>query len=351
MSDADEVVFRTVHAADRAIVATGSVSRIRDLVEQADAELARKLAKEALRVGGINQRFTGARLQAYSEQLNLVLARVKPRLVRRVGETSAQAIARAHGDTVRVVKKLEERYTGAAVALDLDRVQVLDSLAKGRKGTLLMQHRASVERYGEHVVLEYERQMRLGLLQGETQREMVARLTGHGLEGAPPGIFRRQAYWARRIVRTETAYAYNAAQYDATAEGKKQFPDMAKKIIATFDSRTAADSVYVHGQIRDLNEMFEDGKGRRYLHPPGRPNDREVIIPWRKSWAELPVTKMKPAWHIADVEVEALPKYQQPHGPLRYTAEANIAARVKAERKRQAELRRQARRLQKLRAG
>lgn len=63
-------------------------------------------------------------------------------------------------------------------------------------------------------------------------------------------------------------------------QSSKDASDLKKSAIATFDARTSYDSYPVHGQVRELDEMFEDGAGRRYLHPPGRPNDREKEIPW-----------------------------------------------------------------------
>ncbi|GMV40654.1 MAG: hypothetical protein AMXMBFR64_23700 [Myxococcales bacterium] len=38
--------------------------------------------------------------------------------------------------------------------------------------------------------------------------------------------------------------------------------------------------------MRELDEDFRDGAGREYPHPLGRPNDREVEIPWRGEWAD-----------------------------------------------------------------
>jgi hypothetical protein len=37
--------------------------------------------------------------------------------------------------------------------------------------------------------------------------------------------------------------------------------------------------------VRPLDGEFEDGAGRRYQFPPGRPNDRGYVVPWRAEWA------------------------------------------------------------------
>ena len=112
----------------------------------------------------------------------------------------------------------------------------------------------------------------------------------------PPGLFVRYRSWAERIVRTETAYAYNASRMETLHEAKaRDFPDLGKKILATFDPRTAADSVAVHGQVRELREAFVDGAGRVYQHPPARPNDRETVIPWRSGWQDVAASRPEPA--------------------------------------------------------
>lgn len=87
---------------------------------------------------------------------------------------------------------------------------------------------------------------------------------------------------ARRIVRTEMMGAYNQAHHLSLrrARDEEGVGDLKKSAVVTFDARTADDSLPVHGQVRELEEEFVDGKGRRYLHPPGRPNDREKEIPW-----------------------------------------------------------------------
>ena len=73
-----------------------------------------------------------------------------------------------------------------------------------------------------------------------------------------------------------------------------EFPEMKKKILAHFDSRTAEDSIAVHGQVRNVSgagSLFRDGAGREYEHPPARPNDRETVIPWMDEWEDTRMTR------------------------------------------------------------
>lgn len=180
---------------------------------------------------------------------------------------------------------------------------------RGVRASILRRTATSVDRYGRRTIGTYERTIQRGLLVGASQSEVIDALVGRGgptgvvsmaavevspgvvrrvrLEAIPEGLFRRYRYWATRIVRTEVANAQNAAAMSAMGSARDtDFPDMQKKILAMMDNRTAPDSIAVHGQVRGLDDPFVDGAGRVYNHPPARPNDREVVIPWRPSWPE-----------------------------------------------------------------
>lgn len=60
-----------------------------------------------------------------------------------------------------------------------------------------------------------------------------------------------------------------------------------------------SDSIAVHGQVRRVSEAFQSWFGP-YMHPPNRPNDREVVVPHNVAWA-LP-DALKPR---SDAEVAA----------------------------------------------
>jgi len=341
---ANEVVERAVHRIDRSVLSAFERERVYDLLVEADLALAKRLARIVRRTGGVEATFTEARLHAYRAQIRMILARLQPKLVRRVNQASDQAIDQSMARTVEILTEFEKLYHGVAVAPGIEDAQQLDSLSRRAKGSLLSRHSASIERYGDHMIREFERQLRIGMTAGESQGEMVERLTGYK-PGNQRGVFRRQAYWARRIVRTEAAYGQNSSSNEAITEAKRQFPDMKRKIVATFDNRTAGDSKYVHGQIRAVGEPFTDGKGRVYLHPPGRPNDREILIPWRDVWPELPSTKPKPPDWVGEQELKALPEYERPKGKAGKIQRQRVAGAIRDERKAQAQARKAARAL------
>lgn len=341
--DAERIVRDVVAQADRAIVSAGEGRRLQVLLARADRELARKLAAVVRVTGGPHSRFTEARIAAYQAQVHVATKRTQVRLGKDLSRQAKAAVTRGLNGAVKVISAMESAHRGAAVKLEIEKAQVLDSLSRRRTGSLLMQHERSLERYGRGMVLRMEREIMTGLLLGEPQWQIVERLTGIGIGRNKPGMFEGSEWRAKRIVVTEVAYAHNVVQLDAIVEMRREIPDMAKKIVATFDARTAPDSVYVHGQIRDVGELFTDGAGRQYEHPPARPHDREVLIPWRKAWAELDGTRPRPAEEVAAAKVACLPKSAP--SQVKKTARASARAAVKADRAQAKAWREEARRL------
>lgn len=227
----------------------------------------------------------------------------------RLAETNAKLGARS---TVEMLALFEGSPKGA-----LRPIAVLEAVAAG--STVLERHASSVARYGQHVIGRFRDVMQEGILLGDTFDEMTRRIQKTG------GAVLPTRGWAERIVRTEGMAALNAgAHLEMVEQHATAFPDLEKKLIETFDARTAEDSYPAHGQVRPLNGFFRDGKGREYLYPPGRPNDRGVTIPWRRAWlepdqgdaAETTATTAEPPQPPVTLPVEPTPAEVPPPRPV-----------------------------------
>jgi hypothetical protein len=280
---------------------------LRDL-EEADRRLAQQLRREAAAYGGQSARFTGASAVAYRQQIALQTTYLRQRLIAQTEQQALRAAKRGMLQLSREMGALAERFTGIVRPPRLAQAARMTQALAGTRSSLLRSIPTSFDRYGDAMISRFESTMRVGMVQGLTLDQMTAALTGHGgprgtvsmaatmtpegvlrlrEEDIPEGLFRRYRSWAERIVRTESVFAYNGARHDGLRIMQQEdFPDLKRKIVAILDNRTASDSIGVNGQIRKLDEEFEDGLGRRYLYPPGRPNDRETVIPWRDVWAE-----------------------------------------------------------------
>lgn len=301
----------------RSAAGRAEAREILEMLERADQQLERRLRREAERFGP-TERFTGAGLLAYRRQVQLVNAFVRNRMGRNSRRAAWRNIRQGWFDTVGLLGGLEEAFTGSVRPLRINTARMMNERTRGVQASLLRQHATSMDRYGEEMERTMRQTLQSNLLAGGSFSQavdqlvamrgprgrvsVVARELGDGtverirLETIPEGLFRRHRWWAMRIVRTETAYAQNAAGFEALhAARDHDFPDMQKKILAMMDNRTAPDSIAVHGQIRDLDATFRDGAGREYLHPPARPNDREVVIPWRPGWDETETSAPRPS--------------------------------------------------------
>ncbi len=334
---------------------------ILEMLERADQQLERRLRREAQRHGP-TERFTGAGLLAYRRQVQLVNAFVRARMDRNSRRAARRNIRQGWFDTVGLLGNLEQAYSGSVRPLRINTARMMNERTRGVQASLLRQHATSMDRYGEEMERTMRQTLQSNLLAGGTFSQAVdqlvamrgprgrvsvaARELGDGtverirLETIPEGLFRRHRWWAMRIVRTETAYAQNAAGFEALHAARDvDFPDMQKKILAMMDNRTYPDSIAVHGQIRDLDAMFRDGAGREYLHPPARPNDREVVIPWRPGWDETETSAPRQALEEAieraraAAGTETLPEPEVAELIAEETPEelAANAARVRAE--------------------
>lgn len=81
-----------------------------------------------------------------------------------------------------------------------------------------------------------------------------------------------------------TMAAYNRAGHEVMRQAEDAVGKCVRILCAHFDDRTGWDSYQVHGQVRRMEEPFEDGEGRLYMVPPNRPNDREIVILHAVEW-------------------------------------------------------------------
>lgn len=275
-----------MHRARDALDAGVDPKSLRWLMNRADADLKQRL-KDVVGDGGRNT-FTAAEMTAYRKQYSLVLRYVQGRVKGLTHDLAREAVEKGATHTIASLAKLEKAFGGVTKPLRLEQATQMAGLVTRTSSSLLARHDASIARYGKAMTIQFETTMSRGLLAGLSQHQMINQLVSHG---GPNGIFQKQRWQAERIVRTEVAHAYNSANMAAIYASRETFPDLQKKIIATFDMRTAQDSVLVHGQVQKLDDLFTDGAGRQYAYPPGRPNDRETVIPWRPTWAETGLTQ------------------------------------------------------------
>lgn len=262
-------------------------ARLQKLLAAAQRDLERRLSRaEGLGGAGAGS-FTAVQLRAALAQVRAVTGDLATGLQGTIAEAGGAAARASSRATVDYLEQAEAAFTGSVRGLNLDKALLYEQAQDATEASLLRRiagdpkHKGQpgvLGRYGMAVIGNFEETLQRRLVTGAPWEEVRQELRDSSpfLQGAP-------ASWAERILRTESMYASNMASHQTMLGADEQLGDMLKILSATFDNRTAADSYAVHGEIRRVNEPFDTWYGSM-MHPPARPNDREVVVPHRMSW-------------------------------------------------------------------
>lgn len=285
-----------------AIAERMGAARMRKLLKRAAEDLADRLQEAESRVGADS--FTAVKLRSMLKHVEHVVASIVVPGMRTTTLGAARAAAQSGAsNTVRYLTSAERAYAGTgATPLSLNEAAMVSRSVRGADATVLRRlggdpahpARAGIlARYGVQTIGAFEEELQVGLVTGKSWTEMRDAITERSpfLQGKP-------AFWADRIVRTEVMGAHGKAAHESAAEAQKQLGDACKILSSTFDDRTGADSIAVHGQIRLVNQDFDTWFGP-VQHPPDRPNDRGVLVVHRTSWVIPDALKWRASTEIA----------------------------------------------------
>lgn len=87
---------------------------------------------------------------------------------------------------------------------------------------------------------------------------------------------------ATAIARTESSNAFNGAKLQAARDSgvaaRKRWKEFVSDSGVPLDNRVGKDSIKLHGQTRELDELFFDSVNGKFIdRPPNRPNDRATL--------------------------------------------------------------------------
>jgi hypothetical protein len=297
-----QILERDKRSAVRAANVVGR-KRMRKLLKRAETDLERRLQRARQLKGAGEAPFSTAQMKVTLAQVRAVMRELGPGMTDAVVKTGMKTAEEATKSTVRLLNAGERKYRGIVRPLPLDTATILDRVRSHTESSILHRmrsdpkiegHRGVADRYSDNVVKQFESELQMRLVArqpwGQVRENIIK---------ASPFLKGKPMHWAQRIVRTETMHSHNAASWQSMREANSMLGDMLKILSATFDDRTGADSYAVHGQVRRVNEDFESWFGK-YMYPPNRPNDREVVVPHRMSWPIPP--ELEP---MSDGDVES----------------------------------------------
>ncbi len=280
------------------------VRPMQKLIESAAAEMQRKVS----RLAPDDETFTAVQQRAILAQYRAMLLDLQPRMTRVIGEASREAQIESIRSMVKTLSLAELEFEGVTTPLPLTQAARMAGIIDKDRASLLRQHDVSVRTYGVDSITQAERYLGQAFATQRSYSETVAGLFD---------MVDQSRYRAERIVRTETSFAWSAAHASALDEASDIVPGLFRRWVeyvddttgAPLDGRVANDSLVLHGQVCFTPtgstmearstflvggtggfEMPRDNRvnaklwGKRYAHPPNRPNDRSRIVGWKVDW-------------------------------------------------------------------
>lgn len=268
------------------LLARGSGKGLDLLYARAAEDLARRLSRYA----SADRRVDPSSLRAMSAQVEAVIAAMEKGLGSLLREEGRAAVELGIRHAVTEFSTLEREFKGTVPVVDVSTGALFSRMVEGVDSSLLRRHVPRTKTWSASQVLAAEERMSVGAMTGKPLEDLVSELREE----------LGTARWkAERIVRTESAYAHGLAKQTAIAEtGARLGRRLHKRLVETFDDRTGDDSFVLHGQTVPQDKPFvwkkRKGKGWvvvEFMHPPNRPNDRAVVIPWDPEWDEDEITR------------------------------------------------------------
>ena len=182
------------------------IAPMKRLYDEAAGHLTAKLRAQVRRAPGS---FTAHQHRVVLSQLRQGQALISRRLAGELGDLTHEVQKEAVRGVVQNIAKLEHAFTGAEVVLPLEEAARFRGIIDQRRTSLLKMHESSMARYGARAVGGMERSLSLSLITGESPMDAL---------DSVQEIIAGEWWQAERIVRTESAWAFNALHSDAIEE-------------------------------------------------------------------------------------------------------------------------------------
>jgi SPP1 gp7 family putative phage head morphogenesis protein len=292
-------------AAEVATLPGPALRSLAPVLLQAEEEVARDLARWLRSVPDGEARFTA---QAYRNALAQLRGAIRtarglsPALFRALEQAHRTAGPLALGHLTREVERFSSLFEHSIRPIPIRAAAVL-----ARGDALLIRHyQQSAAAYGKWATAEIERELAVGVVRGETFRQLTRRLqrirptarsvadmvTGPEQQAAhiAAGLRHRIQSRAELIVRTEAINAYNVTHLEALRQAAAEDPDYLARWDATLDRRGCELCRRLDGVTRGVGKEFPGG----VKHPPRHPRCRCVLTPWHLAWGESPSSRPAP---------------------------------------------------------
>lgn len=221
--------------------------------------------------------WTTATKRAMEMQLNAALQQLKSQTAQALAGVHKKAVMRSYVDAKKWLQWHDRKYLGSATPLRFD---VLSYLTEEDQ-FLINRYQKSLSYWGRRTSDAMRELLQDQVLIGKNWADAAKYLKKN-----IPALAGKKQWMVERVAATEMAAAYNGTTWKAMMAENTPGNPMNKKLVATFDNRTAADSRALDGQTVPVGQPFTNVDGRSYMYPPNRPRDREIIVGVRPSWGQ-----------------------------------------------------------------
>lgn len=242
-----------------------------------------------------------ALLGELDDAINTIKKKLGPATRMDLKSESGMAINIATGEIMKIVNAGQKKFQDSVEPIRIDQAKVVLRTNK----MLIHRHTASAKRYAGDVGAIIQRQLAVGMVNGESVDQTVRRLTGklaqhydrmsdeQKADAASEKVYKMARYQAERLVRTELIHAANVAHVEQLKDVEDERQDRTdgddndddrwqKRWDAAADSNLCDVCEELDGEIVDVDEVFSSGDDG----PPAHPNCRCTTVPWRASWGD-----------------------------------------------------------------
>jgi len=221
--------------------------------------------------------FTAQRYRAILVQIESALVVMSEKLTEDLSPEALDSAETGVKNLLEEIRRFERRFRGAAIPINVDAAAVaanVQNLAVNRYKTSLQAYTGGVRAVISQGLLD-------SVIAQDTVGQAIQKISR---------FFTIEEWKLRRIARTELHGVYNLGRLTGMKEIKQDFiPNLKKTLIHPMDSRTGEDSKVAARLelIVDIDQPFRytfNGKIREFMNPPDRPNDRAILVPYRKEW-------------------------------------------------------------------
>lgn len=263
-------------------IAEEHIQRLQALEEEESSRILRRYSEIRRELRDRLENLRGGSFSA--QQLRGILLQVETslqqqaRILREGINGSVEKVAvRGIEDLIREIETFSEEFETPLIPLNVNAL----AIATDVQNLVSARYESSISAYASDQQARISSYLTDALIQEKGLGEVVSGLSQYQIG---------EEWKVLRLARTELHNVYGLGKLKGMQTTRDELlPDLMKALVHPMDNRTGLDSQYLAriNPVVPLDQPFEyrwGGKLRRFMSPPDRPNDRGILVPYRREW-------------------------------------------------------------------